>query len=47
MADLREYRCPTPGCKRRLFDASGTGVVRVRCPKCRATVEIRFDQASV
>lgn len=43
MLILEEIRCP--GCKRKLMNLSGQA--QVKCPKCKAVVEIDTDTRKV
>ena len=42
---LEQIRCPNPQCNRRLVDLKGQA--QIRCPKCKALVEIDTDARKI
>jgi phage FluMu protein Com len=42
---LEQIRCPNPQCNRRLVDMKGQA--QIRCPKCKALVEIDTDARKI
>ena len=45
MLGLEQIRCPNPQCNRRLVDLKGQA--EIRCPKCKALVEIDTDAKKI
>ena len=45
MLKLEQIRCPNPQCNRRLVDLKG--LAQIRCPKCKALVEIDTDARKI
>ena len=40
-----EYHCDTEGCNARLFDiVSEQGVIEVKCPKCKQTIQVDVEE---
>jgi len=45
MQNLKQIRCPNPQCGRRLVDLKGQA--QIRCPKCKALVEIDTETQKI
>ena len=45
MQNLKQIRCPNPQCGRRLVELKGQA--QIRCPKCKALVEIDTETQKI